>query len=332
MPTAGLRTSDGMKPGDAPHRAAPGPGSTRPQAPGVLLGGMMFPAPSPVEVERFLAAADLDVAEIGLPVDPGRIPGAIRRRIARCAAAFPGRIQLHEVLPLALAHRDRAFRRRLLARLAEDVRLAEENGIAVLTLHTTCTRSVRPLRHSWRQGRTRWLARALDLDVTPYFQESLEVLRDALSELALTARSSPGARVRIAVENNFRDTRFFGRRLDRVSDILGLIEGLNLPTVRMCFDVFKAQSTERSVSASLKQAAAWVVNIHASDATPGDTAFFRQRAAVGEGTVDWPAVAAALAQADYAGAVVFEMMPDIEAVRRSSQRLRALLATAQGNP
>jgi len=321
-----------MKPADAPSRAAQRRGGMEPSERRILLGGMVFPAPSPVEMDRFLAAADLDVAEIGLPVDPGRIPGTIRRRIADCAAAFPGRIQLHEVLPLALAHRDRAFRRRLLARLAEDVRLAEENGISVLTLHTTCTRSVRALRHAWRQGRTRWLARALDLDVTPDFDESLKVLRDALTELALAALPSSNPPVRLALENNFRDTRFFGRRLDRVSDILGLIEGLNLPAVRMCFDVFKAQSTERSVSASLKQAAPWIVNIHASDATPGDTAFFRQRAAVGDGTVDWPAVVAALAQADYDGAVVFEMMPDIEAVRRSSQRFRALLTRAQGNP
>ena len=318
----------------------------------VQIGSMFFQSPEADEAERFLAENGLDAMEISLPINADAIRAGERRRIIECARRLPGRVALHEVIPLALAHRQSEFRRRLTIRLAEDVRLAREAGISILTLHTTCTRTVRPLEREWRISHTRWLSRALDRDVTASYEESVRAMIALLEELSPTAAEAP--KVWLAVENNFRDTRFFGRRMDSVDDVLQALDaarpdavglyappresranaghvpsaalGVTSSPAAMCFDIFKAFSTEQSIPDAIRRAGGRIVNVHASDAQPADTAFFRRRAAIGQGAIGWRPVAQALAAIGYRGPIIFEMMEDAEEIRSSALCLREIFA------
>ena len=286
---------------------------------------MFFSAPPADEAERFFGEHGLDACEISLPIDTDRIPDHLRRNIIACGERFPGRVQLHEVIPLTLAHRSAEFRARITTRLKEDILLARDAGVPLITLHTTCTRTRRPLRRDWRKSRTRWVARALDLDVTTDFDESVRVLVGTLEELHAVADPSRGPRVLLAVENNFRDTKYFGRRIDTIDDVVSVLEKAALSCARLCLDIFKAHSTEPSIAEALHRAAPWIVNVHASDAEPAETAFFRKRAPIGDGEIDWAPVVEALRDIHYTGAIIFEMMTSVDDVRTSVQRLRALL-------
>jgi sugar phosphate isomerase/epimerase len=292
---------------------------------------MFFRAPTGDEAERFLQENGLDVLEISLPINADALREGEKRRIIECGQRLPGRVSLHEVIPLGLAHRQPEFRRRLTRRLAEDVRLAQSAGISILTIHTTCTRTIRPLEREWRVSHTRWLARALDRDVTPDYDESVRVMVELLQELSPLARdgglAAGGSGVALAVENNFRDTRFFGRRIDSVADVLDVLQRAEAPAAAMCFDIFKAFSTERSIPAAIRRAGGRIVNVHASDAEEADTAFFRRRAAVGRGAIDWRAVAEALRAIHYKGSIIFEMMHSVEDIRESARELRQVFAS-----
>ena len=308
----------------------------------ILIGYMFFQAPDPDEAERFLAENGLDAIEISLPINADRIRDSEKKRIIACGRRLPGCVALHDVIPLALAHRQLEFRRKLIDRLIEDVLVAREAGIRIITLHTSCTRTKRSLERDWRVGSTKWLARALDRDVTPDYEESVRIMADALRELAPYCTSqtadgqarnnsrsqNPNAKIEVAlaVENNFRDTRFFGRRIDSVNDVLDVLDRANAPAAQMCFDVFKAFSTEKSIPESIARAGSRIVNVHASDAEPAETAFFRRRAAVGKGLIDWTAVMSALRTIHYTGPVDFEMMHSVGDVAESARRLREILA------
>jgi sugar phosphate isomerase/epimerase len=292
----------------------------------VKLGSMYFRSPEADAAERFLAENDLDALEISLPIRPDEVPAMERRRVIACGRRLPGRVALHEVLPLGLAHRQAEFRRRITRRIVEDVRLAQEAEIGILTLHTTCTRTIRSLDRDWRISHTRWLSRALDRDVTDDYQESVKVMVELLQEVSPLAMPPSGSRVELAVENNFRDRRYFGRRIDSVDDVLDVLEKAAVPAATMCFDIFKAASTEDDIPNAIRKAGTRVVNMHASDAEPAETAFFRKRAAIGEGVIDWASVVTAIADIGYTGPIIFEMMEDARAIRESAARLRQIMA------
>lgn len=297
-----------------------------PSSKSIKIGVMYFRAPAPDDAERYLEEQGLDAVEISLPIRPDSIPAPIRRNIIGCGERLPGRVALHDVIPLAYAHRDREFRKRIARRIREEIEIAIEANIPVITLHTTCTRTKRALAREWRVSHTRWLARALDRDVTPDYEESVEAMVELLGETAPAAAPNGEPLTILAVENNFRDTRFFNRRIDCLDDVLSIIERANHPAVGMCFDIFKAEGTEDSIPDALKKAAPYIVNAHASDATPAETAFFRKRAPLGEGSIDWRGVIKALVDFGYDGPVTFEMMSGDEDVRLSAKRFRALLA------
>jgi len=287
------------------------------------IGSMFVAAPSAEAARRFLAEYEIEAMEISLPITPDALPDEVRRNVLDCGRGLPGQVALHEVLPLALAHRQADFRRRLEERIVSDLQLAGEAGIGIFTLHTTCTRTVRSLEAAWKLEDTRWLAQALDHDITDDFAESVRVLVDLLHTLSPIAQASG---VTIALENNFRDQKFFGRRLDSLADIRRVLDEAALPNLAVCFDIYKAYSTEDSLPAAVYACAGRIANVHASDIEYLDTAFHHKRRAIGEGRIEWESTLAALAAVGYNGPLILEMMRTSEDVRTSARRLRQTLA------
>jgi sugar phosphate isomerase/epimerase len=294
------------------------------------IGSMFFQAPTADEARRFFEANETEALEISLPITSDRMLKPIRQNILDCGAKLPAAVSLHEVLPLALAHRQKEFRDKLTARIKDDLKLAGDAGIGIFTLHTTCTRAARSLERGWRLGETRWLARAMDLDVTTNFDDSVRALIDLLRALSPIAQAG---RVTIALENNFRDEKFFGRRLDSIADLNMALDAAKAPNTAVCFDVYKAFSTEDSLPDAIRGCRNRVANVHASDIEHMDTSFHHKRKIIGDGMIEWPAVLQALIDVKYDGAIILEMMNSADDVRESARRLREMIAatTAAGD-
>ena len=292
----------------------------------MYIGSMFFNAPTPREAERFFTEHGTQAIEISLPIRPDPIMAPVRRNILDCARSFPGRVALHDVLPMALAHRHEGFRRRIRERIIAAVRLAAEAGIRIFTMHTTVTRTAKGLQRGWRLGETRWLARAMDLDVTKDLETSERLLVEFLCELGPIARDGG---VVLALENNFRDGKFFNRRLDCLADIRRVLDRAQAPATGICFDIYKAFSTEESLADSIRTCGERIANIHASDIEHLDTSFHHQRRSIGGGRIEWAPVLDALVEIGYDGPIILEMMATGEDVRLSAQRLRALIGEAR---
>jgi len=292
----------------------------------MYIGSMFFNAPAPREVERFFAEHGTQAIEISLPIRPDPIMEPVRRNILDCARSFPGRVALHDVLPMVLAHRHEGFRRRIRERIISAVRLAAEAGIRIFTMHTTVTRTANSLQRGWRIGQARWLARAMDLDVTADLETSERLLVEFLGALGPIARDGG---VVLALENNFRDGKFFTRRLDCLDDIRRVLDRAEAPATAICFDIYKAFSTEESPADSIRACGDRIVNVHASDIEHLDTSFHHRRRPICDGRIEWDPVLDALVEIGYDGPIVLEMMATDEDVRVSAQRLRALIGEAR---
>jgi len=286
---------------------------------------MFFADVSPEDLARDVARLGLEAVEFALPISLDPLPDAQRRNVIDGSRSVSVPVALHEVAPLCYATEDDALRSAVERRVEEDLALGGECGARVITLHTTCTRTRTKdsLEAIWRHPETQWLARALDQKVTEDFDES----RDAM--VGLLGRFGPEAEARglaIAVENNFAEPQFFERRLDSLSDILSVVHAADSPGVGICFDVYKAHSTEESVPDAIRMCGERIVDVHVSDIRHTDTAFFRPRFPLGEGSIDWQAAFAAFCDIGYNGPVILETLSrdeDILKSKRLFDRIRA---------
>jgi sugar phosphate isomerase/epimerase len=282
---------------------------------------MFLGAPELETVRSRVLEHDFEAVEIALPLNPDPIPGLFVRMATRCARGIGVPVAFHEALPLALATRDRNVAARIRSRLDETLRLARDAGARLLTLHTTSVRTIRPLLPGWKDAGTRWLAREMDTQENDDVAEAQEVFVRLLQEMGPAAAS---AGVTLAVENNFRDTRYFGERIDSIGDVLELIRRAGVPGVGACFDVYKAMSTEPSVPEAIRRCGSRIVNVHLSDYEATDTTFGHSRRALGRGAIDWASVLQAFRDVQYDGPMILEMHGSDEDLRISCEHLRAI--------
>lgn len=269
---------------------------------------------SPEEVESDLERHGLEAAEFALPIQLPPIPADLRRNVVEAGRRLRAPFGLHEVITLTYANRDAAVVSRIRERVEEDLRLAGESGARWLTLHTTCTRTAQSLESIWRADQTLWLARSLDQDVTPDFNESVNALVELL-DWACPKAADCG--VMIAVENNFREPRMFSRRIDGIADLMAVLERVDSPAVGVCFDIYKSYTTESSIGEAIRRCGSRIVDVHASDIRHTDTGFFTPRYPLGEGLIDWHEALGALLSVGYEGAIILEMLKEAAQIEAS---------------
>ena len=303
------------------------PGSVWEKA--VKLGFMFVGVPSPKIVADRVRQFDFDAVELALPIDLAPLSKEYQSNAIDCARTCGVPVALHEPLPLALANRDRRVASAVRGRVLQALDLAVEAGLEVLTVHTTTTRTRNPLLPGWTRPNTRWLAHELDNNVTRDLDEAREVFVGLLRKVGPEAEQHG---VTIAVENNFRDTRYFGERIDSIQDVLDLVQAAAVPGLGVCFDVFKAVSTEPDLPAAVRMCEGLLANAHLSDFEPADTTIGLERHALGQGSINWREVLGAFHDAGYDGAMTLEMLPtdqDLHASRRHFDAIRAELLAAE---
>ncbi len=89
--------------------------------------------------------------------------------------------------------------------------------------------------------------------------------------------------------------------MPRPSDVFGLIRELNLPNVKVQYDLFHAQMAEGNLTLAIKDNLAWIANIQVADA-PG-------RNQPGTGEINYRRVLEAVESFDYKGRVALEFIP-----------------------
>ena len=291
---------------------------------------MYIGGPSPQALRARVEQHGFSAIEIAMPIDPNPLSTQFADGVRACSSELGLPVALHEALPLAAANGHADMAARLRARLDQTLDLAIEARCRVVTLHTTSTRTIRPMLPGWQREDTRWFAHEMDHNVTRDIGEARRVYVDLLR--AMGPRATDGG-VTLAVENNFRDVRHFGERFDSVADVIGLVDAAAVPGVGLCLDVYKAASTETSIPAAIRDWGPMLANVHVSDYTPTDTTIGQHRLAVGRGQIDWRAVLAALTDVGYDGPVTLEMLAsdeDLAASVRYLTRLDPALLPARG--
>ena len=284
---------------------------------------MFLGLPRPEDIGEVLRKHDLRAVEIAMPLDPGPLPKAFVENTLLCAERLDTCIMLHDALPLALASGDASLRARIRARMRETLRLAADANARSVTLHTTTTRAVRPMSPDWEDPSTLWLARVMESELTDDVNEAKSVFLSLLDEIAPIARDCG---LTIAVENNFRDTRYFGERIDSISDILELVRAADSPAVGVCFDVYKAAGMESSIPGAIRDCAGLLLDVHVSDFEPTDTSIGVRRLPIGAGRIEWRPALRALEDIRYDGPLIMEMVgseDDLRASRKFLDTLRA---------
>ena len=292
---------------------------------------MLLALPRLDEIAETLRRQRLGAVELARPLNPEPLPALLVENVLRTVEGLDVPVMLHEALPLALTARDRDLGARIHDRVLATVDLAGRAGARSVTLHTTTTRALRPVTPGWRDPATLWLAEQMESGVTPDPAEAQAAFAQFLDELAPLAE---GSGVVLAVENNFRDTRYFGERADSIDDVLEFVRRADSPSVGVCFDVYKAVSTEPSLPEAIRRCAGRLVDVHVSDYEPTDTTIGQTRKPLGDGRIDWSEVLHSLRDVDYDGPLILEMLgadADIEAsVRHFESVLEALDASRTG--
>jgi len=292
----------------------------------VKLGFMFIGLPEPEKIGERLRRHGLSAVEIAMPLAPSPLPPRFVECALACSRDLAVPVAFHEALTLALATRDADTAGRIRDRIRQSLDLALRCRASVLTLHTTSPRTIRSMLSGWKEPSTRWLAHEMDCNVTPDLEEARHVLVELLRELGPWAASGG---LTIALENNFRDTRYFGPRIDSIRHVLDVLEQAASPGLGVCFDVYKAVSTEQSVPEAIRGCGRLIANVHLSDFEPTDTTIGRLRCAIGSGAIDWAAVLRALREAGYDGPMILEMMgsgQDLETSRTYLEAVQARLS------
>jgi sugar phosphate isomerase/epimerase len=190
---------------------------------------------------------------------------------------------------LTLTHDDRDRRDRALARMQAFVRLAERlGGVVILGLARGLARDC--------GGREPYLAR----------------LRPALSQLVEDAERA-GVTIVLEAVN-----RYEGDLFTSVDETLAFLDGFGSERLKLHADSFHMNIEEADIAASLRRAGRRLGHVHVADSN---------RLAPGAGHIDFAAIAAALRDIGYAGAVSVECLPlptPREAAVQALETLRGL--------
>jgi sugar phosphate isomerase/epimerase len=118
----------------------------------------------------------------------------------------------------------------------------------------------------------------------------------SVAGMQVAAREAERVGVRIAVEPL---NRYEAYLVTSAREALAYLDAVGSPWVGMTLDLFHANMEEPDIAASIRLAGRRLWHVQVADTT---------RRGLGHGHLDLPAVAAALAEIDYGGAVVVEIM------------------------
>jgi len=221
-----------------------------------------------------IAAAGYDGVE--LPGEPEQFsPAEVRRLLAR-----------HSLAPLALtascsypstrrdlANPDPDVRKDAIAYMVSCLRFAAEIGAPVVQMLASGESRLSPI--ATRGEEWAW---------------SVEGMRQA-------AREAESLQVRVSVEPL---SRYEAYLVTTAEDATAYVDEVASPWVGMTLDMFHANLEEPDIPRSIRTAGARLLHVHVADTN---------RQGLGRGHLDLAAVASALQEIRYAGAVVLEVMP-----------------------
>jgi 5-keto-L-gluconate epimerase len=149
------------------------------------------------------------------------------------------------------------------------------------------------------------------------------VLRPALRSAALEAlgeccRAAAGAGVTMLLEPL---NRYECDYLNRVEDVLGVIDELKVDNLKVLADTFHMNIEEADISASLKLAGPHLGHVHLADSN---------RQAAGHGHLDIPPVLRTLRQMEYRGYLSFEVFPIPDAATAARDAVRTVRKALEG--
>ena len=221
-----------------------------------------------------IAAAGYDGVE--LPGEPGQWPPAeVRGLLAR-----------HRLAPLALtascafpstrrdlANPDPAIRKDAVAYIVNCLRFARELGVPVVQMLPSGESRLSPIAGTPEEWA--W---------------SVEGMRQA-------AREAERLRVRISIEPL---NRYEAYLVTTVGDAIAYLDAVASPWVGMTLDTFHANVEEPDIATSILAAGSRLCHVHVADTN---------REGLGRGHLELAAVARALREIRYGGAIVLEVMP-----------------------
>lgn len=221
-----------------------------------------------------IAAAGYDGVE--LPGEPEQwSPAEVRRMLARHGLA-PLALTASCAVPATrrdLAHPDPAIRQDAVGYVVSCLRFAAEIGAPVVQMLPSGESRLSPL--ATRVQEWAW---------------SVEAMRQAVPE-------AERLQVRISIEPL---NRYEAYLVTTAEDAIAYVDGVASPWVGMTLDMFHANLEEPDVATSILAAAPRLLHVHVADTN---------RQGLGRGHLDLAAVATALREIRYAGAIVVEVMP-----------------------
>jgi sugar phosphate isomerase/epimerase len=223
---------------------------------------------------RRIAAAGYDGVE--LPGEPEQwSPAEVRGLLARHNLAPLGLTASCKVPETRrdLAHPDPAIRREAVGYVVGCLRIAAEIGAPVVQMLPSGESRLSPI--AGRAEEWAW---------------SVEAMRQAVPE-------AERLRVRISIEPL---NRYEAYLVTTAEEAMAYVDEVASPWVGMTIDMFHANLEEPDIAKSILAAGARLLHVHVADTN---------RQGLGRGHLDLAAVAAALREISYAGAIVVEVLP-----------------------
>jgi len=226
------------------------------------------------ETLRRIAAAGYDGVE--LPGEPEQwSPAQVRGLLARHNLAPLGLTASCKVPETRrdLAHPDPAIRREAVGYVVGCLRIAAEIGAPVVQMLPSGESRLSPI--AGRAEEWAW---------------SVEAMRQAVPE-------AERLRVRISIEPL---NRYEAYLVTTAEEAMAYVDEVASPWVGMTIDMFHANLEEPDIAKSILAAGARLLHVHVADTN---------RQGLGRGHLDLAAIAAALREISYAGAIVVEVLP-----------------------
>lgn len=185
---------------------------------------------------------DLECLDIFLPVHRNSAPiDELKRFIA--SVRIPTTFHFRNSTILT----DTQYYALILEQTFEYIRVAQELGVRIITIHPPSTRRQNKRgRVMFKFEDEQWFYDSLDYGVTESYEESKEVFLQYLCCIAPYATSSG---VCIAIENTDRNDRDFGERIDGVKIGADIVAHIGSSSIKLCLDLYKAYTTNEHLSA-----------------------------------------------------------------------------------
>lgn len=192
--------------------------------------------------------------------------------------------------------------------------VARSLRVSVITIHPPSTRRIREKEKKSFEDE-RWYHVALDNHVTEDFEESIAYLSRLICDLRPLLESSG---VRIAIENTDKNTRDFGTRIETLKDIQMITSRSQSIFVGMCFDVYKAYTTEEHLD--FEKYSDKIFHVQLSDYSESDQ---KGHIAIGRGNIPISEIIKQCQRLNYIGHYTIEV-PEI-VMRESVDFVKKLL-------